>query len=106
MSSNADQQQEASYPLTPMQQGMCFHSLYAPEEGLYVQQIVCTLPEPLDVDRLQRAWQQVVARHASCAPPFSSATPQRRSRSSTRRPTCSLPCTTGAITPPRRARLS
>jgi amino acid adenylation domain-containing protein len=64
MSSNVDQQQETSYPLTPMQQGMCFHSLYAPEEGLYVQQIVCTLPELLDVDRLQRAWRQVVARHA------------------------------------------
>ena len=32
---------EDIYELTPMQHGMLFHSLYAPEEGLYCQQMSC-----------------------------------------------------------------
>ena len=55
---------EAVYPLSPMQQGMLFHSLYAPESGVYVEQLSCTLRGDLDIPAFQRAWQRVVDRHA------------------------------------------
>jgi len=46
-----------------MQQGMVFHSVYDPQAGFYVQQMVCRLCEEVDVVRLERAWQQTVERH-------------------------------------------
>ncbi|MDY7076204.1 MAG: amino acid adenylation domain-containing protein, partial [Chloroflexota bacterium] len=54
---------EAVYPLSPMQQGMLFHSLYAPESGVYFEQLSCTLRGNLDVPAFERAWQRVVERH-------------------------------------------
>ncbi|WP_316432629.1 amino acid adenylation domain-containing protein [Leptolyngbya sp. NK1-12] len=51
------------YPLSPMQQGMLFHSLLAPQSGAYVVQVCFELHEPLAVDRFEQAWQQVVDRH-------------------------------------------
>ncbi|KAB0596434.1 non-ribosomal peptide synthetase [Cupriavidus gilardii] len=53
---------EDLYPLTPMQHGMLFHSLYAPEAGLYVNQLAITL-DGLDADRFGAAWDDTVARH-------------------------------------------
>ena len=52
-----------TYPLSPMQQGMLFHSLYAPDSGVYIKQIVCTLNEEVDVTLLHEIWQQTAARH-------------------------------------------
>jgi amino acid adenylation domain-containing protein len=54
---------EDSYPLSPLQQGMLFHDLYAPQSGLYLQQLVCTFYEELNVRAFKEAWQQVIARH-------------------------------------------
>src|SRR5689334_10684903 len=51
------------YPLSPMQQGMLFHSLYAPQSGVYVQQLICTFREPLNVSAFERAWKHIVQRH-------------------------------------------
>ncbi|RMF26124.1 MAG: non-ribosomal peptide synthetase, partial [Chloroflexi bacterium] len=51
------------YPLSPMQQGMLFHSLLAPEAGMYIEQLSCTLRGDLDVSAFTRAWQRVVDRH-------------------------------------------
>jgi hypothetical protein len=57
------EQIEDIYPLSPMQQGMLFHTLYSPESGLYFEQITCVLRGPLDVPAFERAWQQAVDRH-------------------------------------------
>ncbi|MCI0392288.1 MAG: amino acid adenylation domain-containing protein [Acidobacteria bacterium] len=54
---------EDIYPLSPMQQGMLFHSLYAPESEVYFEQLSCTLRGELDEEAFSRAWQQTVDRH-------------------------------------------
>ncbi|MGH8612423.1 MAG: amino acid adenylation domain-containing protein [Gammaproteobacteria bacterium] len=54
---------EDVYPLTAVQTGMLFHSRYAPEEGLYVQQVSCTLEGQLDRGAFVRAWQAVIDKH-------------------------------------------
>ncbi len=54
---------EDLYPLSPMQQGMLFHTVYERESGPYFEQSVFTLEGKLDVASFQRAWQFVVDRH-------------------------------------------
>ena len=54
---------EAAFPLSPLQQGMLFHSLENPEAGLYLVQRCRRLIGPLDVTALKAAWQQLVDRH-------------------------------------------
>ena len=54
---------EAIYPLSPMQQGMLFHTLYTPETKVYFRQMVCRLEGDLNVLAFERAWQRVVDRH-------------------------------------------
>ncbi|WP_442938518.1 amino acid adenylation domain-containing protein [Nostoc sp.] len=51
------------YELSPMQQGMLFHTLYAPESEVYFEQLLCTLFGELNFSAFQQAWNQVVARH-------------------------------------------
>jgi len=51
------------YRLSPMQQGMLFHSIYMPKEGSYIEQLHWRWRGPLNVSLLQRAWQDVVDRH-------------------------------------------
>lgn len=55
---------EDRYPLTPLQQGMLYHAVASPHTGVDIEQLVCTLREPVDAPRLRAAWEQVVARHA------------------------------------------
>ncbi|MFN6441938.1 MAG: amino acid adenylation domain-containing protein, partial [Nostoc sp. DedSLP01] len=54
---------EDIYPLSPMQEGMLFDSLYAPDSGVYFEQITCILTGNLNIKTFEQAWQQVVARH-------------------------------------------
>ena len=54
---------EDIYPLSPMQEGMLFHTLRNPETGVYFEQVTCTLAGELDVAAFVRAWQQVVDRN-------------------------------------------
>ena len=54
---------ETAYPLSPMQQGMLFHTLYAPQSGVYFEQLSAELVGRLDLSAFRRAWQQVVDRH-------------------------------------------
>ncbi|PKH63783.1 non-ribosomal peptide synthetase [Halomonas sp. Choline-3u-9] len=55
---------EDVYPLSPTQEGMFFHSLEAEEPGLYVNQLNVDV-SGLDANRLVRAWQAMVERHAT-----------------------------------------
>jgi amino acid adenylation domain-containing protein len=55
---------EDIYPLSPMQQGMLFHSLYAPDSGIYFQQMICTLRGNLEVVAFEQAWQKIVEKHS------------------------------------------
>src|SRR6185436_9535934 len=54
---------EDIYPLTTTQRGMLFHSLYAPQSGVYFQQEGFFLQGDMDVAAFVRAWEHVVARH-------------------------------------------
>ncbi|KEX92686.1 peptide synthase [Pseudomonas putida] len=54
---------EDVYPLSPMQAGLLFHSLYESESGAYVNQLSVEA-RGLDADRLCRAWQAVLDSHA------------------------------------------
>ncbi|MEH2307103.1 amino acid adenylation domain-containing protein [Nostoc sp.] len=54
---------EDLYELSPMQQGMLFHTLYAPESEVYFEQLLCILSGKLNFTAFQQAWEQVVARH-------------------------------------------
>ncbi|MEO0409880.1 MAG: condensation domain-containing protein, partial [Cyanobacteria bacterium P01_A01_bin.135] len=51
------------YELSPMQQGMLFHTLYAPESSAYFEQRSCLLEGDLDTGAFKQAWQTVVERH-------------------------------------------
>ena len=50
-------------PLSPLQQGLLFHTLEAPESAMYLLQFYCTLVGDLDPVAFGSAWQQVVDRH-------------------------------------------
>lgn len=54
---------ESRYPLSPMQQGMLFHSLYARQPGVDIEQILVGLPETMDAAAFARAWQCATDRH-------------------------------------------
>jgi len=58
---------EDIYPLSPMQQGMLFHSLYESHSGVYFEQTSWMLRGPLDQAAFGRAWQQVIDRHSAPA---------------------------------------
>ena len=56
---------EDIYPLSPMQQGMLFHSLYAPESGVYFEQSSWLLRGQLNESAFEKAWQQIIDRHSA-----------------------------------------
>ncbi len=53
---------EDAYPLSPLQQGLLFHSLYEPEEGLYVIQLSCKIQD-VNVPAIRQAWQKIIDRY-------------------------------------------
>ena len=54
---------EAIYPLSPMQKGMLFHTLYDTQAGLYFEQLICHCNHGLDIPAFKQAWQDLVQRH-------------------------------------------
>lgn len=61
---------EDVYPLSPMQQAMLFQYQLGPGSGLYIQQVLCSLHEPLNVPVFRRAWNQVLMRHPALRTSF------------------------------------
>ncbi|NJL38964.1 MAG: amino acid adenylation domain-containing protein [Leptolyngbyaceae cyanobacterium SM1_4_3] len=51
------------YELSPIQQGLLFHALYAPDSEAYFDQNSVAIQGQLDVEAFQQAWQQAIARH-------------------------------------------
>ncbi|TCP58033.1 amino acid adenylation domain-containing protein [Tumebacillus sp. BK434] len=56
---------EDIFLLTPLQQGMLFHTLMEPESGVYFVQFRLGIEGNLDAGALQEAWQDVTGRHAA-----------------------------------------
>ncbi len=54
-----------AFGLTAVQQGMLFHRLQTPNSGVDIEQMVATLREPLDAERLRNAWQTASKLHAA-----------------------------------------
>ncbi len=54
---------EDAYPLTPLQEGMLFHTLEAPGSGVYIERLSCELRGDLDPAVFRRAWEAALARH-------------------------------------------
>ncbi len=55
---------EAVYPLSPMQEGMLFHTLMNPGTGIYLMQNRYYVEGEVDPTVFRQAWTQVIARHA------------------------------------------
>ena len=55
---------EDIYELTPLQEGMLFHTLYTPESAVYNIQLDLALEGMLDTDALEQAWRSLVERYA------------------------------------------
>ena len=54
---------EDFYPLSPLQEGLLFHSLSAPESRMYFNQVIATLQGDLNDSAFKRAWQRLLDRH-------------------------------------------
>ncbi|WP_414542080.1 amino acid adenylation domain-containing protein [Nostoc sp. CCY0012] len=54
---------ENIYPLSPIQQGLLFHTLSAPESGVYVVQSCYTFTQTLNIVAFRQGWQQVINQH-------------------------------------------
>ncbi len=63
LSHNPKKEIEAIYPLSPLQEGLLFHSVYDDSSNMYVSHLSCTLSGELDIAAFKRAWERVVERH-------------------------------------------
>ncbi|SHJ70680.1 non-ribosomal peptide synthetase, partial [Aquimarina spongiae] len=52
------------YKLSPLQEGILFHSLYNRDYNAYVVQISCDLTGDLNLEYFRRAWGEIVAAHS------------------------------------------
>ncbi|MEL6864784.1 MAG: condensation domain-containing protein, partial [Bacteroidota bacterium] len=52
----------ALYPLSPLQEGMLFHSLYQDVAGAYINQMVCDFWD-LDIAAFQKSWDYLLTQH-------------------------------------------
>jgi amino acid adenylation domain-containing protein len=55
---------EDIYELSPMQQGMLFHTLHSPDRSAYIEQNCYTLTGRFDISAFRSAWQLLVDSHS------------------------------------------
>lgn len=55
---------EAIYELSPMQQGMLFHSIYNEASANYFEQLSATLVGPLDIEAFKVSWEKIIKRYS------------------------------------------
>ncbi len=55
---------ENVYPLSPLQEGIYYHWLVAPEAPVYFDQMSYVMQGQLDLEKIEAAYQKLVARHA------------------------------------------
>lgn len=65
-----------AYPLTAIQEGMLFHTLYTEHAGIYTQQFVWQLNETIHHANFSLAWKKVIQRHAILRTSFHCLDPQ------------------------------
>jgi amino acid adenylation domain-containing protein/non-ribosomal peptide synthase protein (TIGR01720 family) len=63
--SEVHHQVEDIFPLSPMQHGMLFHSLFESHKGTYLTQLICELEGDLDHVEFRDAWRRVVDNHSA-----------------------------------------
>ncbi len=61
---------EAVYPLSPMQEGMLFHSLFDNDDGVYFEQLSVELIGSVDKHLLKESWAYVINRHPALRSAF------------------------------------
>jgi len=61
---------EDIYPLSPLQEGMLFHTIYNPEDGIYFEQVTGKISGKVDIDNFNFAWRTVVKRHPTLRSAF------------------------------------
>lgn len=54
---------EDIYPLSPLQQGILFHTLCTPNTRVYLHQLIYAIDGSLDVTAFRQAWERVIDRH-------------------------------------------
>jgi hypothetical protein len=55
---------EDLYRLSPLQEGLLFHTVQAPHSGVYMQQMSCRFGAGFDEEAFKAAWREAVERHA------------------------------------------
>ena len=58
------------FPLSPMQRGMLFETLSAPDLGIYTEQVHCELAGAVNLAAFTGAWELATARHAALRTAF------------------------------------
>ncbi|MEM8718478.1 MAG: amino acid adenylation domain-containing protein [Cyanobacteria bacterium P01_G01_bin.39] len=54
---------EDIFPLSPVQQGILFHSILDPDRSVYITQVCLTLSGDINPNSIKQAWQEIVDRH-------------------------------------------
>ena len=84
-------------PITAMQQGMIFRSLFSPASRDYFEQVGGTLEAGLDVEAFRSAWQGVMERYAALRTVFGLEEPSHPVQRQLAAPELPWRCTTGVI---------